>query len=47
MVFSFVTIQTHRPRSGLTPHRFACGLPPLPHRLPLKGGVTFIFAVIP
>ena len=24
-----------------TPHRFACGLTPLSHRLPLKGGVKF------
>ena len=23
-----------------TPHRFACGLAPLAHRLPLKGGVN-------
>ena len=25
----------------ISPHRFACGLTPLPHRLPLKGGVNF------
>ena len=30
------------PTPNYTPHRFACGLAPLPHRLPLKGGVIFL-----
>ena len=29
------------PQNIFTPHRFACGLTPLAHRLPLKGGVVF------
>ena len=32
-------------QSEFSPHRFACGLAPLPHRLPLKGGVVLEIAL--